>query len=92
VKGQLPFVMHPDDGTAIVAELLRDPAVLLVDGPRWKTATPRITRNVSAVGTYCMIWSPEDLPDLPAMPPLTVLGSTHRPVTQLFLLRRRMAP
>ena len=66
MKGQLRFVMHPDDETAIVAELLRDPAVLLVDGPRWKTATPPTTRNVSAVGSYCMIWSPEDLRELPA--------------------------
>jgi len=66
VRSQLRFVMHPDDETAIVAELLRDPAVLLVDGPRWKTATPPTTRNVSAVGSYCIIWSPEDLPELPA--------------------------
>ena len=66
VRSQLRFVMHPDDDAAIMAELLRDAAVLLVDGPRWKTATPPTTRNVSAVGNYCIIWSPEDLPELAA--------------------------
>jgi len=64
VRSQLRFVMHPDDDAAIIAELLRDPAVLLVDGPRWKTATPPTTRNASAVGSYCIVWSPEDLPEL----------------------------
>ena len=59
-------MMHPDDEAVLLAELLRDPAVLLVDGPRWKSATPPTTRNVSAVGSYCMIWSPEDLPELAA--------------------------
>jgi hypothetical protein len=49
-----------------MAELLRDPAVLLVDGPRWTTATPATTRDVMEVGSYCIIWSPEDLPELPA--------------------------
>jgi hypothetical protein len=66
VRSQLRFVMHPDDESALVAELLRDPAVLLIDGPRWKTATPPTTRNLSAIGSYCIIWSPEDLPELPA--------------------------
>ena len=66
MRSQLRFIMHPDDDFALVAELLRDSAVLLVDGPRWKTASPPTTRNVSAVGWYCIIWSPEDLPDLTA--------------------------
>jgi|SRR5690349_2323126 hypothetical protein len=66
VKSQLRFVMHPDDEAAIVAELLRDPAVLLVDGPRWKSATPPTTRNVSAVDWYCIIWCPADLSELSA--------------------------
>ncbi len=49
-----------------MTELLRDPAVLLIDGPRWKSATPPTTRNISAVGDYCIIWSPEDLSELGA--------------------------
>jgi hypothetical protein len=58
--------MHPNDEPTIVAQLLRDPAVLLVDGPRWKTATPPTTRNLSTAGWYVIIWSPEDLAELPA--------------------------
>jgi hypothetical protein len=65
MRSQLRFVLHPDDESALVAELLRDPAVLFVDGPRWKTATPPTTRDVFAVGSYCIIWSPEDLLELP---------------------------
>jgi hypothetical protein len=42
------------------------PVVVLVDGPRWKSAAPPTTRNVSAVGCHCIIWSPEDLRTLPA--------------------------
>jgi hypothetical protein len=66
VRSQLRFVMHPDDEAALVTELLRDPAVLFVDGPRWKAATPATTRDLSAIGSYCIIWSPEDLPQLSA--------------------------
>jgi hypothetical protein len=64
MRSQLQFVMHPDDEARVMAELLRDPAVLLINGPRWKSATPPTTRDVSAVGSYCIIWSPEDLPEL----------------------------
>jgi hypothetical protein len=58
--------MHPDDEAALVTELLRDPAILFVDGPRWKAVTPPTTRDISAIGSYCIIWSPEDLPQLSA--------------------------
>ena len=40
MRSQLRFVMHPYDEAALMTELLRDPAVLLIDGPRWKSATP----------------------------------------------------
>jgi hypothetical protein len=58
--------MHPDDEAVLVSELLRDPAVLFIDGPRWKSATPLTTRDIFAVGSYCIIWSPEDLRQLAA--------------------------
>jgi hypothetical protein len=58
--------MHPDDEAMLISELLSDPMVLLVDGPRWKSAAPPTTRNASAVGRYCIIWSPDDLTNLPA--------------------------
>lgn len=67
VKSQVRFVMHPNDESTLVAQLLHDPAVLLVDGPRWKTATPPTSRNLSTAGRYVIIWSPEDLVELPAM-------------------------
>ncbi|RWM74577.1 hypothetical protein [Mesorhizobium sp.] len=66
MRSQLRFIMHTDDEAALVTELLRDPAILFVDGPRWKTVTPPTTRDISAIGSYCMIWSPEDLPRLSA--------------------------
>jgi hypothetical protein len=66
MRSQIRFVMHPDDEAILMSELLRDPAVLLVDGPRWKSAAPPTTRIVSAVGYHCIIWSPKDLPKLPA--------------------------
>jgi hypothetical protein len=66
MKSEIRFVMHPDDETMLMSELLRDPAVLLIDGPRWQSAAPPATRNIAAVGHYCIIWSPGDLPALPA--------------------------
>jgi hypothetical protein len=49
-----------------MSKLLCDPVVVLVNGPRWKSSAPPITRDIFAVGGYCIIWSPEDLPMLPA--------------------------
>jgi hypothetical protein len=66
MRSELRFVMHPEDEAALMNELLRDPAVLLVDGPRWKSAQPPATRSLIEVGRYCIIWSPEDLPELEA--------------------------
>lgn len=66
MKSQLRFVMHPEDEAALVAELLRDPAVLLVNGPRWPSAEPPTTRDIAQIGSYCIIWSPDDLPVLAA--------------------------
>jgi hypothetical protein len=66
VKSQLRFVMHPDDETSLIADLLRDQEVLFIDGPRWKSAEPETTRNISQIGYYCIIWSPADLPRLAA--------------------------
>lgn len=66
MRSQLRFVMHPQDEAALVAELLRDPAVRLVNGPRWPSAEPPTTRDISTIGDYCIIWSPDDLPVLAA--------------------------
>jgi hypothetical protein len=66
MRSQLRFVMHADDEAAFVAELLRDPAVLLIDGPRWKTPEPVTSRSLSSIGSTCIVWSPDDLPKLTA--------------------------
>jgi len=66
VKSELRFVMHPDDETSLLADILRDQEVLFIDGPRWNSAEPETTRNISLVGHYCIIWSPADQPKLAA--------------------------
>jgi hypothetical protein len=58
--------MHPDDEALFVAEMLRDPEILLIDGPRWKTESPASQRNIEGIGNYCVVWSPEDFPTLTA--------------------------
>lgn len=58
--------MHPEDEQALAAELLRDPSIRFVDGPRWKQARPIPSRELSEVGHYCIVWSVDDLPKLAA--------------------------
>ena len=38
MKSELRFVMHPDDETSLLADILRDQEVLFIDGPRWNSA------------------------------------------------------
>jgi hypothetical protein len=63
---QLRFAMHPEDELSFLDEVLKEPSVVLIDGPRWKAAEPRTTRSLASIGTYCIIWSPEDLACLKA--------------------------
>lgn len=61
MNSQLRFVMHPDDEREFAAQVLADPAVLLIDGPRWKAAAPETFRTLDAIrGSYCILWSPDD--------------------------------
>jgi hypothetical protein len=57
--------MHPDDEAALMAKLLQDQSVLLIDGPRWTSPIPQTTRDISTIGSYCVIWNPNDLQQLP---------------------------
>jgi hypothetical protein len=66
MRSQLRFVMHPDDENEFVAEVLRDSPVVLIDGPRWKTPQPTVTKTITEIGSYCIIWSPSDLKELKA--------------------------
>jgi hypothetical protein len=68
MKSQIRFVMHPDDESSLLRELLQDSSVLLIDGPRWKQPQPQplTARSLSSLGDYCIVWSPEDLSELTA--------------------------
>ncbi|MCC6738156.1 MAG: hypothetical protein IT452_03860 [Planctomycetia bacterium] len=66
MRSQVRFAMHPEDECEFVKEVLRDPAVVLLDGPRWKTSSPTTFRSLENIGFYCIIWSPEDRPLLSA--------------------------
>jgi len=66
MRSQVRFVMHPDDEAAFVEVLLRDPKVVLVDNTIWQTRQPPVSRDLSHLGRHCLIWSPDDLAELPA--------------------------
>jgi hypothetical protein len=66
MRSQLRFAMHPDDELSFLDEVLKEPSVVLIDGPRWKAAEPATTQSLASIGTYCIIWSPEDLASLNA--------------------------
>ena len=61
MRSQIRFVMHPLDEAEFIAQLLEDESVGLIDGPRWPTATPLVTRSLAQIkGSYCIIWSSTD--------------------------------
>lgn len=64
MRSQLRFVMHPDDERDFISEVLHDDAVVLIDGPRWKSSEPKGHRSLESTGWYCIIWSKKDLPRL----------------------------
>jgi len=66
MRSQLRFIMHPDDEHLLLEAVLRDPLVVLIDGPRWKASSPQTARTLSGIGSYCIIWSPADLGGLDA--------------------------
>ena len=62
MNSQVSFVMHPEDEEKFFQQILADEQVVLIGGPRWKTASPTCTRSISDItGNYCIIWSPSDL-------------------------------
>jgi hypothetical protein len=61
MRSQLRFAMHPDDELDFAVQVLSDPSVCLIDGPRWKTSTPETFRSIKDIsGSYCIIWSEQD--------------------------------
>jgi hypothetical protein len=67
MRSQLCFVMHPIDEQEFASQVLSEESVLLIDGPRWKTATPETYRSLERIsGDYCIIWSTRDCATLQA--------------------------
>jgi hypothetical protein len=66
MRSQLRFVMHPDDEEPLAQELLHDPFIRFVNGPRWPTQEPLTSRELDMIGRSCIIWSVDDLPELSA--------------------------
>lgn len=66
VRSQIQFVMHPDDERKFAEMLLDDPSVCFVDGPRWPTQQPTRNRSLDNIGSYCIIWSTNDVAQLSA--------------------------
>ena len=66
MRSQVRFAMHPDDESSLVRELLRDPSIVFVDGPRWNSAQPPTSRSISSIGSYCIVWSTKDISTLAA--------------------------
>lgn len=66
MRSQVRFAMHPDDEDSLLRVLLKDPSILLIDGPRWKGPRPEASRSIVSFRYHCIIWSPEDLPELNA--------------------------
>ena len=61
MRSQLRFVMHHTDEADFISEVLRDCAVVLINGPRWKSSEPETHRSLDPIGSYCIIWSTKDL-------------------------------
>jgi hypothetical protein len=66
MRSQLRFVMHLDDERDFVSEILRDEAVVLINGPRWESSRPEVHRSLDSLDRYCIIWSRKDLVQLDA--------------------------
>jgi hypothetical protein len=67
MRSQVRFAMHPQDEADFVSEVLCDPAVVLINGPRWKTPMPELHRSLAEIDdNYCIIWSKNDGAELDA--------------------------
>jgi hypothetical protein len=65
MPGQFQFAMHKNDEREFASELLLDPAIRLINGPRWPQQNPKTWRRLEDIhDSYCIIWSAEDAPHL----------------------------
>lgn len=66
MSAQIEFAMHPLDEAAFAEVLLADPAIRLVDGPRWPGPVPELRRGLDGLGDYVLVWPGEPVPPLGA--------------------------
>jgi hypothetical protein len=64
MRSQLRFVMHAEDEREFVANVLGEASIVLIDGPRWPTNHPQSHRSLDYIGSYCILWSTADVPQL----------------------------
>jgi hypothetical protein len=64
MRGQVRFVMHPEDEAEFVRAVTAEPATVFVDGPTWPTPRPPVTTDVREAGHYLLIWNPLETPKL----------------------------
>src|SRR5688572_10026633 len=67
MSSQFEFAMHPLDEAAFVGSLLADSSVQLVNGPRWPSQQPVLTRDLTPdIGDYVLVWPGDHVPPLTA--------------------------
>jgi hypothetical protein len=66
MRSQLRFVMHLEDEREFISEVVREDAVVLINGPRWKSNEPEVHHSLDSIDWYCIIWSRKDLAKLDA--------------------------
>jgi hypothetical protein len=91
MRSALRFVMHPEDEANIIAELLHDPSVLLIDKARWLSVTPPTSRSLADIGYYCNIWSPNDLQELTAESQFATIQFLRSSIAGAVLMEGRFA-
>jgi hypothetical protein len=66
MRSQVRFVMHPTDERVFESVVVADTEVRFIDGPRWKTQVPESSATLTGIGHHCIIWSPNDFPQMHA--------------------------
>lgn len=69
MRSQIRFVMSAEDERAFAAQILSDPGIELIDGPRWSSSEPAAHRAFEALTDYyCIVWPRSQVPTLSARP------------------------
>ena len=69
MRSQIRFVMNAEDEHAFAAQILSDPGMALIDGPRWPSPEPVAHRALKALTDYyCIVWPRSQIATLSARP------------------------